>query len=1007
MMLATCVGLLQAQTSPDYIFGSDNGAGWSWTTGTQGTTSLGNSYLWQFAATATDNHYFKFGETASNADGSGFWVNSSGPDMNYTGGGAKWTAYYRSNMGDGGAIYTAITSGNYYVVKARKQAGNDIDFAVFDNGAAAPVTISSVTRTISSNDLTVTATASAAAGTNEKIWLRYSKDNWTTSTTTEMTFTSGTSYAATLNCTSGDFVSYYVLTTINQTSAPAETDVDFYTVNYNNNSGKNYTVQIGPFSGNYYIPQGTNAKGFDLLSTAVNNINTTGVGGDVMLYITDNITEPANIGLGVNTNGHSITIRPDQDADRTITFTQTSDNKSPSGHFVIGYVGSGLTSSWSDDNTIATNNVTIDGYAVGGSTRRLKFTTSNASITSSKLTVVVGACQNTTIKNCIYESKTTGTSALCIGTVSRKGVNIEVYPNGVLIENNIITSVASGSGQGLNTTSSGTLTTAKTTGLVVKNNIITAQGRCGWFYYCNGGDFIGNELRLTQLGNAGTVNYGLWFGTGVAGTFNLYSNKIILITTKEASASGTFGTRGISLASGCTFNIYNNTFAGMDRLSSAGATVNQCYIFVQGTCYIYNNSFYMPSLTIGTTPGYYNSLQVYDGSNAYVKNNIFIADDDQKAVIISSTTKESDYNIFYLRAGNTNARILGSYATLADYQAANPTKDVHSKSVDVNFVDAANGDLRLTGTSDGDANLGVPRLAEVTTDMFGTPRHFITYAGAHEATPFPTKTFTVTVPNGTQHVYIAGSFIGKDWVINDPFELTPTGNPNEFSGTFPCEDNVEYKYLCEKGDWDYQEAVYQGSGDPIQHGNRTYNANDVVDIWYRVKSVTLNVSFEPTVGVPNQLFILSSINNWTTPIELTKQDGTFTGTLTNDTQKVPANTKYKYFTNEPNPAEQNWECNLDMTASSDRWTIAPVMNDTIQRFTTRLVTETEVPALAPRLMRTPSGIRVELNEPANIELYNINGSLIEKTKATGTYTRDLNNGIYIIRINGKSTKFVK
>jgi len=96
-----------------------------------------------------------------------------------------------------------------------------------------------------------------------------------------------------------------------------------------------------------------------------------------------------------------------------------------------------------------------------------------------------------------------------------------------------------------------------------------------------------------------------------------------------------------------------------------------------------------------------------------------------------------------------------------------------------------------------------------------------------------------------------------------------------------------------------------------------------------------------------------------------------------------------------------------MTASSDRWTIAPVMNDTIQRFTTRLVTETEVPALAPRLMRTPSGIRVELNEPANIELYNINGSLIEKTKATGTYTRNLNNGIYIIRINGKSTKFVK
>ncbi|NLJ19890.1 MAG: hypothetical protein GX429_02025 [Bacteroidales bacterium] len=211
------------------------------------------------------------------------------------------------------------------MVKARKQAGNDIDFAVFDNGAAAPVTVSSVTRTISGNDLTVTATASAAASTNEKIWLRYSKDNWTTSTTTEMTFTSGTSYAATLNCTSGDFVSYYVLTTINQTSAPAEADVDFYTVNYNNNGGKNYTVQIGPFSGNYYIPQGTNGKGFDLLSTAVNNINANGLTGNVILEITSDITETVNIGL-INNSDFTITIRPDQDVDRTITFTQSGDN---------------------------------------------------------------------------------------------------------------------------------------------------------------------------------------------------------------------------------------------------------------------------------------------------------------------------------------------------------------------------------------------------------------------------------------------------------------------------------------------------------------------------------------------------------------------------------------------------------------------------------------------------------------------------------------------------------
>jgi hypothetical protein len=308
-------------------------------------------------------------------------------------------------------------------------------------------------------------------------------------------------------------------------------------------------------------------------------------------------------------------------------------------------------------------------------------------------------------------------------------------------------------------------------------------------------------------------------------------------------------------------------------------------------------------------------------------------------------------------------------------------------------------------------DLAVPAIDMVSTDIFGNPRYTPNvYMGAHEPNNLnDTQTFTVTVPNGTQHVYIAGTFLGKSWDITAPFELTTKAkaNANEFTGTFPAHSNVEYKYLCETGDWEYQEAVYE-EGIPVQRTtNRTYAVNDIVPIWYRVKSVTLNVSFEASVGVPNQLFLMSSINDWKEAIELTKQDGTFTTTLTNDTQKVPANTEYKYYTNEPNPAEQNWECNLDMTVSANRKTIAPVMNDTIQRFTTRLVTETEVPALAPRLMRTPSGIRVELNEPANIELYNINGSLIEKTKATGTYTRDLNNGIYIIRINGKSTKFVK
>lgn len=60
-----------------------------------------------------------------------------------------------------------------------------------------------------------------------------------------------------------------------------------------------------------------------------------------------------------------------------------------------------------------------------------------------------------------------------------------------------------------------------------------------------------------------------------------------------------------------------------------------------------------------------------------------------------------------------------------------------------------------------------------------------------------------------------------------------------------------------------------------------------------------------------------------------------------------------------------------------------------------------------RIMRTATGVTATFEGNATVELYSINGSLIEKTKANGSYSKDLNNGVYILRINGKSTKFVK
>jgi len=760
-------------------------------------------------------------------------------------------------------------------------------------------------------------------------------------------------------------------------------------------------------SGTYKVGTGETAPNFTLLSEAVTAINTNGLTGDVILEITSDITETVNIGL-INNSDFTITIRPDQDADRTITFDKATDNDGPSGAFCLG-IGMGL--KWADLSP--TKNVIIDGYAIGGNTRRLKITTAVTHNGLDGPILLMDDCSNIQIKNLIIHHVGTST-----GSSSNYGIYLRVntsygtkkMPSNVLIENNEITAIQNTASQGIGIYANAA-PASLATGVMIKNNIIKAKTRGIFLYYTNDLNIINNEFRINQPSD-GMLSTAIMGNNGQTGNINVIGNKFIELKTGNSTA-GAYGMRAIIASGGGTWNIINNFFTGFDKTSTkAGETMLQG-IRCGSTCIILHNTFYLNELTnkptyVATpteTQGCYCAINIAAGT-PLIKNNIFVSNEDAVynfATRGTVTVGYSDYNIFDAHAGTTYTGVNSVYPDFSQYQASGV--DINSKSISVTLTDPANGDLRLTGASDGDANLGVPRLAEVTTDMFGTSRPSITYAGAHEATPLVTKTFTVTVPNGTEHVYIAGSFIGKFWDINDPFELTATENLNEFTGTFPCEDDVEYKYLCEKGDWEYQEAVYQGSGDPIQHENHTYNANDEVQIWYRVKSVTLNVSFEPTVGVPNQLFLMSSINDWKEAIELTKQDGTFITILTNDAQKVPANTQYKYYTNEP--FGQNWECNLDMTPINNRWTIAPVMNDVIQRFTTRLVTETEVPALAPRLMRTPTGIRVELVEPAHIELYNINGNLIEKTKATGTYTRDLNHGIYIIRINGKTTKFVK
>lgn len=147
--------------------------------------------------------------------------------------------YYTS----GGTNDTVTLHDNKYYVINWENTGYADTRAIFMELNSAPVTISGVTQDISipdaTQDLTVTVTTSA--NPSEKVYLRYTTDNWQNSSTVECLFTGNSGTAVIPAQAEGTTVEYYVFSTIisNPTS-----EFNLITINYDNNSGSNYSYSV-------------------------------------------------------------------------------------------------------------------------------------------------------------------------------------------------------------------------------------------------------------------------------------------------------------------------------------------------------------------------------------------------------------------------------------------------------------------------------------------------------------------------------------------------------------------------------------------------------------------------------------------------------------------------------------------------------------------------------------------------------------------------------------------
>ena len=186
-----------------------------------------------------------------------------------------------------GAWYRSISSlSNRYVFKTLNAGTNPTGTWVFFELGGASATVNWVSQSPANptiNDaVTITATMSSSLPTGQGVYLRYSTDNWATSTVAGMTG-SGTTYSTNISSQIlNTVVKYYVFTSgSGLTIAPA--DADLYTINWNSgtiNGGSNYSYTVSTatptgLSARYFFDFGPNdgTNGDNTPSTADANGN--------------------------------------------------------------------------------------------------------------------------------------------------------------------------------------------------------------------------------------------------------------------------------------------------------------------------------------------------------------------------------------------------------------------------------------------------------------------------------------------------------------------------------------------------------------------------------------------------------------------------------------------------------------------------------------------------------------------------------------------------------------
>jgi hypothetical protein len=222
----------------------------TWGSSQSMSASAGSSLIITKAVSTTGDKYFRFygdgspcGEYQPTNNGDFFSHNTVVTSPNADCGSAR---AWRINV--------PTTSSNVVFKTDGGNDGVDRSIAFVIQGAVRSILSTSRDITTPTKEQSPVITATLGVGTlntGQGLYLRYTTDNFTTSTIVAMSFSSGTSYSASIPAQAiGTTVTYYMFTSGNALTI-SNADADFYTINLLNNSGSNYsytTVGVSRFA---------------------------------------------------------------------------------------------------------------------------------------------------------------------------------------------------------------------------------------------------------------------------------------------------------------------------------------------------------------------------------------------------------------------------------------------------------------------------------------------------------------------------------------------------------------------------------------------------------------------------------------------------------------------------------------------------------------------------------------------------------------------------------------